>query len=137
MRQSSLNNLGVGLSREIPSGYDDIKAVADNIDAVTLLGTQESLDLITEISGLDLVSIINSADSIDNLTVTVVETLEPGESASAELVDNVLELRVPKGATGSPGTNGLTPVVTIEYVKPNLVSTITYVEGTSVPGQEW
>ena len=80
MRGSSITNVEVGISREVQSQYDDIKAVADNITSIQLLGTAENIAKIIAVeAGLpEAETVTKASDLVDNLSAEVINTLEAG-----------------------------------------------------------
>lgn len=92
-RSSSLNVIDSGLSREINSNFDDVKLVADNIDAVI---TVASGDLDALIEG------IREATDFEGITVV------SGAVASWDPVNKVLTVPTVKGDKGDTGATGAT-----------------------------
>lgn len=116
MRQSSLAKIGnvdavsISIDREIASRYDDVKIVADNIDAITLLGTPEAVatmnivasniaDVSDVASGMadiltassNIADITVAADNIAHINQVAADTTQINEIA-ATVVPNMAEI---------------------------------------------
>lgn len=90
-RSSSLNQIDSGLSREIGSQFDDVKKVADNIDAVVEVST-------TDLTGL--AAALEEAKDFTGITVVV------GEPANWDAVNKILTVPAEKGDKGDTGATG-------------------------------
>ena len=91
-RSSSLNQIDSGLSREIGSNFDNVKKVADNINAVVEVAA-------TDLAGL--AAALEEAKDFTGITVVV------GEPASWDAVNKILTVPAVKGDKGDPGADGL------------------------------
>ena len=103
MRQSSLAKIGnvdavsISIDREIASRYDDVKIVADNIDAVTLLGTPEAVAAMSNVA--------ENADLILNAVTVAAATVDEAELARDEAEDARDAIFGMDVATGAQGTS--------------------------------
>ena len=102
MRQSSLAKIGdidavsISIDREIASRYDDVKIVADNIDAITLLGTPEAVAAMGNvIENIDLV--LNAV----TVAAAVVDEAELARDEAEDARDAILGMDVATGAQGT------------------------------------
>lgn len=93
-RSSSLNRIDSGLSREIGSQYDEVKKVADNLDAINYVAEQ------------DLAGLIAALEAAVDFTGISVVTVPVGTPASWDPVNKVLTVPVQKGEQGDKGLNG-------------------------------
>ena len=102
MRQSSLAKIGnvdavsISIDREIASRYDDVKIVADNIDAITLLGTPEAV--------ASMSNVVENADLILNaasVAAAVVDEAELARDEAEDARDAILGMGVATGAQGT------------------------------------
>lgn len=93
-RSSSLNRIDSGLSREIGSQYDEVKKVADNLDAITYVAEQ------------DLAGLIAALEAAVDFTGISVVTVPVGTPASWDPANKVLTVPVQKGEQGDKGLNG-------------------------------
>ena len=113
MRQSSLHNVEVAISREVQSEYDNIKLVAEAIDEVNALAGSDIVSLSTS-QITDLLGLVDAADVVENLSFDVV-TLAPGSEATVTQDGSNVILGIPRGVTGQDGVDGLTPQLDISY----------------------
>lgn len=93
-RSSSLNAIDSGMSREIGSQFDEVKKVADNLDAITFVAEQ------------DLAGLIAALEQAVDFTGITVNTVAVGTPASWDAVNKILTVPVQKGETGDRGMNG-------------------------------
>lgn len=76
---------------------------------------------------------------LENLNLEVT-TLDPGTTATSELDENgVWQVGIPRGAAGTNGVDGLTPVPVFSYndTTGDIEVSTTYVASTEVPEGEW
>ena len=125
MRQSSLAKVGdidavsISIDREIASRYDDVKIVADNIDAVKLLGTDEAVATMTNV--LDNIDVVlNAIDKAATITDEAKTARDEAEAARDEIYSMEVQtgaagteavwdngvLTIPRGNTGPQGPQG-------------------------------
>ena len=115
--RSQLTAPTVAVDRNINnSSLDIISSVNAHIAEIEAIGTTEVLADIATVAGIDFGPVLAGVDTINNLTVTVVETLPSGSVASATLVGSEIQLRIPKGLDGTNGIDGLTPQYEFVYV---------------------
>ena len=106
-RSSSLNQIDSGLSREINSNFDNVKKVADNINAVvTVAGTDlaaltSALTEATDFSGITVVS--GPVSGWD--PVTKVLTVETVQGVQGE--QGIQGIQGPVGIQGAQGVKGV------------------------------
>lgn len=99
--KSQLTSPTVAVDRNVNNtDMDAIRSVNAHIDEIAALGSEETLEDIALLASFDFDTLLATVDTIDNLTVRVVETLSPGQSATAELVGSEIQLRIPKGDSG-------------------------------------
>ena len=102
MRQSSLAKVGgidavsISIDREIASRYDDVKIVADNIDAVKLLGTDEAVAAMTNV--LDNIDVVLNA--ID-MAATIIDEANTARDEAEAARDEIYSMEVQTGAAGT------------------------------------
>ena len=102
MRQSSLAKVGdidavsISIDREIASRYDDVKIVADNIDAVKLLGTDEAVAAMTNV--LDNIDVVLNA--IDK-AATIIDEAKTARDEAEAARDEIYSMEVQTGAAGT------------------------------------
>ena len=114
--RSQLTNPNLAINRNINStDMDIIKSVQANIVQIIKLGDAEALADIATLADINFDQILAGIDTIDNLTVRVVETLPVGETASAELVGNEIQLKLPTALDGVDGVDGYTPIRGLDY----------------------
>ena len=115
MRANSIFNPGVAASRELPSNFDKIEAIASIVSEIEELApyTSEIAEIVANLP--DVVTVQEANDLINNLSVSVVGTLPAGSEAVATLNGTTIELQLPVGATGEAGINGFTPELTFSY----------------------
>lgn len=114
--RSQLTSPQVAVDRNIDNTViDKIDVVNSNIDAIAALGAPEAIADMNVLADVDWAAIEAQVGTLDGLTVEVVETLPAGSQASAELVGNTIELRIPKGVDGTDGVDGYTPVKGTDY----------------------
>lgn len=90
------NDTLVGINREIGSQYDTVKIVADNIDAVKLLGTDEAVAAMTNV--LDNIDVVLNA--ID-LATTIIDEAETARDEAEAARDEIYNMEVRTGAAGT------------------------------------
>lgn len=114
MRANSISHPGVGASRELPSSFDDIKALSAIAEEIAELAPYAE-EIATLVAALpDVTTVQEAVDIINNLSVTV-ETLPEGSTATATLVGTNIHFGIPRGNKGDAGANGLSPNISITY----------------------
>lgn len=93
------NDTLVGINREIGSQYDTVKIVADNIDAVKLLGTDEAIAAMTNV--LDNIdAVLNATD----LAAAIIDEAETARDEAEAARDEIYNMEVQTGAAGTEAT---------------------------------
>ena len=116
------------------TGVDVVAGIADEVAIVA----GSDLVNLTAAQWLSILDVQAAADLIRDLTARAV-TLPAGADATAEVINGVLELGVPKGYNGQDGTVGLTPVVTLSVDENyNLLYDVVYEESiAAIRISEW
>lgn len=105
MRANSLTNLGVALDYNVSSDYDKVLVLADIASEIEELAPHAN-EIATIVANLpDVLTVQEATDLINNLTVSVT-TLEPGSTATSELVGTEIRLGIPAGVQGAQGIQG-------------------------------
>lgn len=105
MRANSLTNLGVALDYNVASDYDKVLVLSEIASEIEELAPHAN-EIATIVANLpDVLTVQEAADIINNLTVSVT-TLEPGSTATSELVGTEIRLGIPAGVQGVQGIQG-------------------------------
>lgn len=105
MRANSLTNLGVALDYNVTSDYDKVLVLAEIASEIEELAPHAN-EIATIVANLpDVLTVQEATDIINNLTVKIT-TLEPGSTATSELVGTEIRLGIPAGAQGIQGIRG-------------------------------